>query len=463
MATTNKQVTLLKRLIWLYLVLLLTEGAMRKWGPSNLATPLLIVRDPVVLLIYMIAASCQKFVFNGYVMGCFLLAVSTFCASLLTSANLAVTLIGLRCYFLHLPLIFVMEKTLEKEDIQRIGKFLLWFAIPETILCVIQLWSPQTHWSNLSVGGIVTVGMSGAEGKFRPSGTFSFTNGVAAFYPLALAALLGFLLMRQKLPWYLSIVSAVCIAVAIPVSISRTNALTCALVLLTAAGAVFYLPSAPKAIIRMVLFMGAAVFIASWLPRFDEEVQVFDSRWESSTGSDVNGFQSNIVTRFFTDLLPPMDLIADTPLLGVGVGMGTPMASAYMTGERQFNLGEGEWQRLIGEMGPVLGLAFILLRIGLCARLVSTAYRALLRENIWSALFAVEAFLLVLNAQWGNATTLGFAIFSAGLAVASSRMVTSTAPAKSRRRSSYKPRRFAWEADAPKPAATLTALEHNRE
>jgi hypothetical protein len=463
MASNNKQVILLKRLIWLYLVLLLTEGAMRKWGPGYLATPLLIVRDPIVILIYMVAASCQKFVFNGYVMGSFLLAISAFGASLLTSANLAVTLIGLRCYFLHLPMIFVMGKTLEEEDIHRLGKFLLWFAIPETILCAIQLWSPQTHWSNLSVGGQVTMGMSGAEGKFRPSGTFSFTTGVAGFYPLALAALLGFLLTRQKLPLYLSIISGVCIAVALPISISRTNVLTCALVLLTSGAAVFYLPSAPRTIIRVGLFLSLVFFITSWLPRFNEDVEVFNSRWESSTGNDVSGFQSNIVTRFFTDLLPPLSLLRDTPILGEGVGMGTPMASAYLTGERQFALGEGEWQRLVSEMGPVLGLAFILLRVGLCAYLVKTAYQALLRENVWSALFAVEAFLLVLNAQWGNATTLGFATFSAGLVMASSRMTLTKAPVKSRRKRQYKSRRFEWDTGSPKPTGNLPALEHSRE
>jgi len=452
MATAASPVKLLKRLIWLYLVLLLVEGALRKWaaGPS-LSNVLLIIRDPVVILIYLVAMSSGRFVFNGYVAGCLMLAAGTFCASLLApDSNLYVTLIGMRCYFLHLPLIFVMERTLKEEDIWKIGKFLLWFAIPETLLCVQQFLSPQTALVNLSVGGQLTQGMSGALDKFRPSGTFSFTTGVAALYPLVLAVLLGFLLTRKKIPTYLSIAAAVCVAVAIPVSISRTNALTCALVLLASGVAVFFLPSPPKAILRVVLFLGVVVLISSWLPHFDEGVAAFSARWSDSTGQDVQGFQTNIVQRFFGDLLPSPGLLFDAPVLGVGVGLGTPMAQAFLTGARQFALGEAEWQRVILEMGPIFGIAFILLRVSICIRLVRLSILSLRRENIWPTLFAVEGFFLVLNAQWGQATTLGFATFSAGLAFASVHMVL--APAKIKVRKKYRrPLQPGFDNYEPKP------------
>ncbi len=416
---TPKDNRLLQRLIWLYLILLLTEGALRKWVLPSLATPLLIVRDPLVILIYGVAMSRGKFAVNGFVAACFLLAVGSFAASLMApETNLVVTIIGLRCYFLHLPLIFVMERALTVEDITKMGKFLLWFAIPETLLCVTQFYTTQSHWSNLTVGGQITEGMSGANGHFRPSGTFSFTTGVAEFYPLALAMLLGFMLTRQKLPLYLSVAAGVSIAVAIPVSISRTNAVTCALVLLAGGASLFVLPSAPRAIMRTVLTLGLVTMIASWMPHFNEGVDAFNSRWSEATGADTTGFQTNIVNRFFADLLPPFGLFFDTPLLGQGVGSGTLMAQGYLTGQRLFTMGESEWPRLVVEMGPVLGLGFILLRVGLCVHLVRKSLAALRRANIWPILFSVEAFFLVLNAQWAQATIQGFATFCAGLALA---------------------------------------------
>jgi hypothetical protein len=429
-------VKLLKSLIWLYLVLLLIEGALRKWALPSLATPLLIVRDPLVILIYALAFSCRRFPMNGFVVANFLLAAAAFCASIFApDTNLSVTLIGLRCYFLHLPLIFVMERTLESEDLWLMGKFLFWFAIPETILCVWQFRSPQTAWVNLSVGGQVTQGMSGALDKFRPSGTFSFTTGVAEFFPLTLAMLMGYMLTQRKLAWYLSVAAAVCVVVAVPISISRTNALMCALILLFSGAAVFALPKSPRALVRVVLLIGVVMLVVSWLPQFDEGVQAFGARWTDSTGSDASSFNNNIVGRFFRDLIPPMDFLFDpASILGVGVGRGTLMAQGFLTGSRQFVLGEAEWPRLLLEMGPVLGLSFILLRIGICFRLVRTGYYALRRGNILPTILSVEAFLLVLNAQWAQPTTLGFATFCAGLAFAATRMSVPQTKSTRRRR-----------------------------
>lgn len=458
MASSSQTVKFLKGLIWLYLVLLLTEGALRKWIFPSLATPLLVARDPLVILIYFTAASCGRLVINGYVMACLMLALASFAGSLLApDTNLIVTTIGLRCYFLHLPLIFVMEKTLEKNDIENMGKFLLWVAIPETLICAAQFHEPQTNWINFSVGGQITQGMSGALDKFRPEGTFSFTTGVAEFYPLALAALLGMVMTWKKLPWVLIWASAVSIILAVPVSISRTNAVTCGLVLLVAGGAALALPRAPRVLVRTIFFLGLVTMTVSQLPRFNEGVQAFNARWTNSTGNDVQGFQDNIVGRFFSDLVPAPGLLFDTPALGQGVGRGTQMAQGFLTGHRQFALGEAEWPRLILEMGPVLGLAFILLRIALCVRLCSVSFRALRRENIWPILFSVPAFFLVLNAQWGQATTLGFATFSAGLAFASSRMKLAAASSRPARR--RYPRQPQWVKPLPEPASNLATSD----
>ncbi len=51
----NPTIRNIRRLIWLYFWLLLFEGALRKWVAPQLANPLLIIRDPVVLLIYALA------------------------------------------------------------------------------------------------------------------------------------------------------------------------------------------------------------------------------------------------------------------------------------------------------------------------------------------------------------------------------------------------------------------------
>ena len=50
-----------RRLIWTYLVLLIFEGALRKWIVPRFSDPLLVVRDPVVIAIYICALRARVF------------------------------------------------------------------------------------------------------------------------------------------------------------------------------------------------------------------------------------------------------------------------------------------------------------------------------------------------------------------------------------------------------------------
>src|SRR5262249_21894725 len=63
----------LRSLIWLYFWLLLLEGALRKWTLPSLSAPLLIIRDPIVLLIYAKALRCGRFPVAGPVLACLVL------------------------------------------------------------------------------------------------------------------------------------------------------------------------------------------------------------------------------------------------------------------------------------------------------------------------------------------------------------------------------------------------------
>ena len=47
-----KDLSFIKKLIWLYFILLLFEGALRKWFLPGLSQGLLIVRDPIAIWIY---------------------------------------------------------------------------------------------------------------------------------------------------------------------------------------------------------------------------------------------------------------------------------------------------------------------------------------------------------------------------------------------------------------------------
>ena len=57
----------IRRLIWLYIVLWLVEGGLRRWFLPGFADPLLVIRDPVVLAIYYLSYTKRLFPLNSFI------------------------------------------------------------------------------------------------------------------------------------------------------------------------------------------------------------------------------------------------------------------------------------------------------------------------------------------------------------------------------------------------------------
>src|ERR1700712_5727507 len=93
--------------IWAYFLLVIFEGALRKWFLPGLATPLLVIRDP--LAIWLIYESLRRGLFPSsiYLNGIVLIGfISLFTAMVIGHGNLIVALYGARIFVLHFPLIF---------------------------------------------------------------------------------------------------------------------------------------------------------------------------------------------------------------------------------------------------------------------------------------------------------------------------------------------------------------------
>ena len=99
----------IRKLIWLYVILLVFEGALRKWVMPGLSNPLLIIRDPVVILIYLLALRARAFPWNAFVISLLVLSIVCLAAGMLVlepylppSKFIFVTLYGFRSDFLRL-------------------------------------------------------------------------------------------------------------------------------------------------------------------------------------------------------------------------------------------------------------------------------------------------------------------------------------------------------------------------
>jgi len=411
----------IKFFIWAYLILLIAEGALRKWFLPSLADPLLIIRDPVVLAIYFLAFATQKFPTNPWVLAVVALAIASFMASFIAGqTNMIVTLYGMRINYLHLPLIWVMGEVLDRKDVAQLGTALLLIAIPMTALMTVQFESPMNAFINCGVGNDEGGQIFGAAGRIRPPGTFAFITGPQMFYPLVAAIFLHQISEDRKLWWPVILASGLSLIVAAPISISRTVMLSCLAVF-----AVFLLTlpltgsRSTAAILRGLFGLGAVAVGVSFIPIFHVAQDVFMERWQTAAESTDGNAWGGVAERVTGDVLDPFYWAADAPVFGYGIGVGSNVGGRLLSGEAGFMLAEDEWGKIFLELGPMLGGAFIGFRVVLTAYLGLTAFKALREtgDNLPILIFA-SCVTVVAQAQWAPPTIMGFAVFDAGLLIA---------------------------------------------
>lgn len=421
-APFDKPTKYLRWLSLVYIVLLIIEGALRKWTLPGLSDILLLVRDPVVLLAYGIALVHGKFPYNRYVIsGLVIMIVWIFVTFYWGHENYIVTGFGFRVNYMHFPFAFIMGSVLYRSDIVWIGKWWLWGTVGMTALIILQFYSPQSAWINRAPGGMEGAGFSGALGKFRPPGSFSFIIGVVWFYTFSMAFWVAGLTQHKRYSKLLLIVSGVAIVLAIPVSISRTLFLS---VLITFATGMFVSTFQKGALIRyiqIVLFFCFGLLIASQISVFDEAKEAFLRRWELSTSESQGGVKGAIIDRTLYEFTGPFIEDNDLPFLGVGLGAGTQVASILLTGERDFTLGESEWFRLTGEGGPIIGGLYIAWRVWIAVVLFKYAFLSYRKGNGIGLILLSATIYNLLIGQIGQTTILGFIAIGIGMTIASLR------------------------------------------
>jgi len=418
-------INLLKQGIWVYFILLIFEGALRKWVLPGLATPLLVVRDPVALLLLLAAWYRGILPVTIYLYGVVIIGVvGVFTGILLGHGNLGVTLFGARVMLLHLPVMFVIGRVFTKDDVIRVGRATLWMAIPMAILISLQFFSPQSAWVNRGVGGSFEgAGFSGAMGYFRPPGTFSFTTGNTLFFGFVAAYVCYFWLESKRVSLPVLISATAALIIAIPYSISRAlffQVLVCLVFMFIASF------GSPKLFVRMILaFAGIVItgIILSQSSDFQTALGAFTARFESASETE-GGVEGVLLDRYLGGLWSALAWSGSSnlPFFGLGLGMGTNAGSMLLTGDVEYLIAEGEWGRVIGELGPMLGLMFILLRIGLCVKLLLAAYHKLGAGDALPWMLLSFGLLVVPQGQLGQPTTLGFCTLIGGLMLASLRV-----------------------------------------
>lgn len=419
---------LLKKGIWLYFFLLIFEGALRKWFLPFLSTPLLIVRDPVALWLIFMCWKHNILKANAYVLAITFITMLSFAASLTFGhGSLPVAIFGARILIFHFPVMFIMGKVLDLEDVIKMGKVLLIISTGMAVLIGLQFFSPQSAWVNRGIGGDTAgAGFSGANGYFRPPGTFSFTSGNVMFFSMAACYIFYFWMAKVKINRIILIAATVALLAAVPLSISRTLMFSIAITFMFT---IISVTSKPKLMLRMGVFAVLVVLILVVLSNtefFGTATEAFTDRFE--TANKVEGGMSNtLFERFFGKMIEAISG-GDLPFFGYGLGMGTNAGSALLTGKAAFLIAETEWLRLIGEMGFVLGILVLLIRAIFCADITVKSYQNIKWNNILPWLLLSFGITVILQGQWAQPTVLGFSTLAGGLILAASKKEVSKEP-----------------------------------
>jgi hypothetical protein len=414
-----------RRWIFAYFFLLLFEGALRKWvfaGVPLISLPFSVARDPIAVIIWILAWRAGVLSNNLRRASWLGLGAFSVLGTLQIFANSGlnfwIVLYGLRTYWLHVPLVFIMAEVLGQDDLQQIGRWLLALAGPMAALMVAQFFAPPDSFLNR--GMLEGVGQIGsALGRIRPAGTFSYNTGTGNFNLLVAAFLIySSVNGRWVSPW-MRWTAAVAVVVTLPISGSRGFVLTVAELLAFALIGGNFNGRLLRVTLGTIAVGGAIFFLLTFSGFFQEGLETFTTRWDQAIASTTTGsFSEAIVMRFFGEFLDAFRALGEAPIFGHGIGLGSNFGSALTFGSLGFALAEGEWPRTVLEMGPIAGAVWLGLRCALGFYLLGRSWVFLRRGRVLAWLLFGTECTTFFNGSLAQPTSLGFLIFTTGLCLA---------------------------------------------
>jgi hypothetical protein len=411
---------LLKRLFWVYFLLLIFEGALRKWIVPQLSTPLLLVRDPIALLIIVEAIRSHKWPRQwSAVTGVLSVSLLGLCfVQLIAGDNPWFSaLYGLRSYLLPFPVAFIMGENLDAEELRKFGACTLWLLLPLVGLEVAQYLAPTSSWLNAGAG-VGSGQLDSAAGHVRASATFSFATGPGNYTPMA-AAFIFYGMVNDKFvkKWLLWAASAALI-ISIPVCGSRTVVVLLAAVLICVTTAAMFGVSQFVGSLKTIAIVAVLIVPISFLPVFTDAAKTLQERF-SNASSNEGDAEGSFIARILNPITDSLeDSTSANKWLGQGMGYGSNAVAKLVVGQMQFLAGENEFPRVINEFGLPCGVAFMLFRWGLGLMVIAAAF-AKVRDHEPLAWLLVP--ITVASLQGGvmeQPTTQGFMVVTLAFSLA---------------------------------------------
>ena len=406
----------IKKLIWAYFLLLLFEGALRKWFLPGLSQGLLIIRDPIVIWIYYLCYAQGVFPLdNKYLERCFQWVGLAVVLSFLINRGHPLTIAyGARTNLLHFPLIFIMARVLTFKDVLNFGRAFLLLALPMTWIVAQQFQADRFDTINTAAGGTGHQMMTSGD-KVRASGTFSFVSGIVFYYCFTVSYIIYGFLVKGTFPKWLLYLGTSATLLAMVTAGSRAVIAECLQVLACIGFLAYFKPSEFGKIAGSIFgFSTLGLILYSQVDLFQEGLDFLTLRFEEAANVEGNPIEAYF-TRYWDIIVAPYYYNMWTGFFGNGLGTATRAGSALGGG---YGGAEISWSRQVLENGLLVGGLFILWRLWVFKDLMMACINGVRRGSYLAIFLFGAAAPIILFSPYGQPTNLGFAAFGGGLCLA---------------------------------------------
>jgi len=316
-------------MLCLFGVLIIAQGALRKWIFPSLATPLYLAKDTALIGSLLILgwsrfqlARPLRSTFLPVLWGGFAVIV-VLQAFNLNVPSLAVSILGIRSYLLYSTLLILLPQALQR--VQRPKRVLLVVSltliVPVLLLGMYQYSQSPESWINTYVGDRSTT--VAVLSRPRITGTFSYIGGMAAFtsYSLFLSAgmLLAGLQYQERFYQLLGGGLLVLALVVAPMNGSRGVVLGPLIPLPFVLYALFRRRRGLAVFASLLLLAGIGAYVASESEWFMQGWELIEERMDNPARQEAR------VQSFLTD---PIQKVSVGGILGYGAGSTHQAAAA---------------------------------------------------------------------------------------------------------------------------------------
>jgi hypothetical protein len=383
-----------QRALFAVFVLLVFEGALRKWAVPSAQAQMYLVKDGILLAAYLgfILDSRRKrpepkgvglikiILVVGFVWGCIEVLNPK-------SPSILVGLMGLKSYFLYAPVAFILPYAItSREHLFVLIRRYIIIAIPVAVLGFIQIAAGPASSLNVYVGSEDAPEMLAYFGKkdfVRASGTFSYISGYTVFLVMIAFLAIGYNMAHG---WRLKNNIVPIIALTLVVGAMFTTGSRGPIwILLASVPVILWLAARsrvlpPQTAMRVFILLPVIAILA--LNISPEAVEAFMERV-----TETQDTSSYTLERLYQAPWETMGVLSEGSPLGVGIGTTHPAALAIMGAEFPWWLDvftETEMARVTTEQGLIGLLLTYFLRLLIpafalrCAmRFKDPAYRVL--------------------------------------------------------------------------------------